>query len=444
MSSRIERHNQRKKMEWMLLLGFTLVLVLIVGAFIWGSRLGDGDSLLRLFSSTGGRVNILVLGVDERSDDVGRSDTMLVVSVDSQKQDVDVISIPRDTRVKIPGYGFDKINHAYGEGKHKLSQRTAEQLLGITIQHYLIIDFNGFKRIIDALGGITIDIEKRMYYEDPYDNLVIDLQPGVQTLNGETAIGYVRYRDEEGDIGRIERQQKFVKAVMQKVAQPSIVARIPVLIRELSSAVRTSMSTTEMINLAKVINDGRKQGMQGHMVPGTPAYIADVSYWLPDMVETRKMVAAIMGTTMDEKAVTAARQFAADYEQAIPREMVIVNPVKTDTKTTKDALPIKPGVKTDTQKQDPNPTKIRVQVINASGTDEAGIKMVSELKKQGFEVVSVSQAATQERMTTVVEHTGTDAIIKRVSSLPFDYNLSLLKDGGKSAEITVVIGKNYK
>jgi LCP family protein required for cell wall assembly len=457
LASRLERQAQRRRTERFVILGVAILLLLTIGSFLWGSSLGSKGPL-GILGPAPSRVNILVLGVDERSDDVGRSDTMFVVSVDPKKQDVDIISVPRDTRVKIPGFGYDKINHAYAEGKHKLSQRAVEGLIGFPLQHYLVIDFNGFKRIIDALGGVTIDVEKRMYYEDPYDNLVIDLRAGVQTLNGEDAIGYVRYRDGDGDIGRIERQQKFMKAVLQQVTQPSVVGRLPALVKELSAAVRTSMSTSDMVSFAKLMNDARKQGFEGHMVPGAPAMIGQLSYWLPDIVETRQMMAKIMGTTLDAKALSTAKQLAGEYEQSIPKEMhVEPAPPKIEkpedkakdkaTAADQKAEQTKPGAPTSktppAKKAPPATTKLRVEVINASGFDDAGAKMAAEMRKQGFEVVSVIQSSNTARMTTVVDHTGNDAVIKKVSGLPFDYNLSVLKDGVKNAEVTVIIGKNY-
>ena len=128
-----------------------------------------------------------------------------------------MLSIPRDSRVKIDGHGWDKINHAYAYGGSKLSKSVVEKLLGIPIEYTVVMNFQGFVRMIDALGGVTIDVEKRMYYSDPYDDdrgLYIDLHPGVQKLNGKAAIEYVRYRDEEGDIGRVARQQKFLTALL--------------------------------------------------------------------------------------------------------------------------------------------------------------------------------------------------------------------------------------
>ncbi|MBQ3853256.1 MAG: LCP family protein, partial [Anaerovibrio sp.] len=165
-------------------------------------------------------LHIMIMGVDRRSDDTGRSDTLMVLTVNKKTGKAELMSVPRDTRVKIEGHGYDKINHAYAYGGHKLTRKTVESLLGIPMNYYVLIDLSSFENIIDALDGIDIDVEKRMYYEDPWDDnggLVIDLYPGMQHMTGEKAIQYVRFRDGEGDIGRINRQQHFMKAVMTKM-----------------------------------------------------------------------------------------------------------------------------------------------------------------------------------------------------------------------------------
>lgn len=445
MPSRMIRQAKRKRMERLVIIGLALIMLIAV-AYSWSSLMGHGTAPLAGIFSPNNRVNILVLGVDERSDDVGRSDTMFLLTINPKTQDVAMLSIPRDTRVNIPGHGYDKINHAYGEGKYKLSLQTAEKLLGVNINYWVTVDFNGFKRIIDALGGVTIDVDKRMYYEDPWDNLVIDLQPGVQKLRGADAIGYVRYRDEEGDIGRIERQQKFIKAVMQQVTQPSTIANLPTLIKELYGAIHTNMSVSDMISYAKIFNDARAKGLRSYMVPGTPAYVNDVSYWLPDMVALKKMMAEIMGTSFDDRALATAQQQASEYQQYIPKEMVIPKQDdKPKTPATKDKSSAKTPAPSNTQKPTTQaaPTRIRAEVINASGNSDAAAQMVRELQRQGIQVVSTSASSTPARSTTVIDHTGDAAVQKKLTNLPFDYNLSILGDGAKGAEITVVIGRNF-
>ena len=177
-----------------------------------------------------------------------------------------------------------KINHAYALGGHKLARQSVESLLGIPMDYYITVNFAGFYKIIDAVGGVTINVEKRMYYEDPYDNLVINLRPGEQRMDGKTAIQYVRYRDEEGDIGRISRQQKFIKAMFTEIMSPSVLPRIPSIIREVSNAVKTDMPTSEMIKLANLLHDAYKNGLKTYMVPGQASlYSQKTSYWIPDI-----------------------------------------------------------------------------------------------------------------------------------------------------------------
>ena len=117
-----------------------------------------------------GKRNIMVLGVDRRIDDVGRSDTLFVAMLDTQKNRISLLSVPRDTLVKIPGHGWDKVNHAYAFGGHALSQKTLEGFLGIPINNYLLVDFRGFVDLVNAIGGVDIDVEKPMQYQDPYDD----------------------------------------------------------------------------------------------------------------------------------------------------------------------------------------------------------------------------------------------------------------------------------
>ena len=161
--------------------------------------------------------NIIVLGVDERAEehDVGRSDTLFVVMFDTKNKAASLLSVPRDTRVRIKGHGWDKINHAYAYGGRELTQKTTEELLGIKINNYVMVDFKGFVGLVDAIGGVDINVEKDMYYYDSWDGFKIDLKKGMQHMDGKTAIQYVRYRDEEGDIGRIRRQQHFIMAVYE-------------------------------------------------------------------------------------------------------------------------------------------------------------------------------------------------------------------------------------
>ncbi len=266
--------------------------------------------------------NIVVLGVDPRPEDndPGRSDTLFVVMFDSDKKDVALLSVPRDTRVKIQKHGWDKINHAYAYGGRKLTQATVEELLGLHIHNYVAVDFKGFAGLVDAIGGIDIDVEKDMQYHDPYDGFTVDLKAGRQHLNGAAAIQYVRYRDEDGDIGRIRRQQHFLMAVYEKINSAQLLLRLPGLSKQLFTMIETDLSMGDMLEIGRALRAMVKEkGLVMATVPGTPEYIEGISYWLPDIVELRRMVADMQGAQMSDKYVTAAKLLAAEYEREAKR-----------------------------------------------------------------------------------------------------------------------------
>ena len=319
--------NLRKGRVAILVTILIFLVVVAIYAFLGGF---SSTNMLTDPFSVQERINILVLGVDAREDDIGRSDTTFVVTIDISAKKVTMLSIPRDSRVKIAGHGWDKINHAYSFGGSKLSKSSVENLLGIPIDYTVVMSFQGFVRMIDALGGVTIDVDKRMYYSDPYDDdggLFIDLHPGVQRLNGKLAIEYVRYRDEEGDIGRVSRQQKFLKALLQEFTKPQLITKLPDLIKEFGATVQTDMPTHEMVKLIPVINEAAKSGLHTEWVSGTPCWIQDVNYWLPNIKELRDTVAKIQGITIDEQYIQGTERLEREYANSVPREIRISDPL---------------------------------------------------------------------------------------------------------------------
>ena len=271
------------------------------------------------------KATILIMGVDVREDDVGRSDTLMVATVDPKYDKASLLSIPRDTRVRIYGYGYDKINAAYAYGGEPLTENTVENLIGIDIDHYVIVNVRSFVKIIDAIGGVDIYVPKRMYYEDPWDDdggLLIDLYPGRQHMDGKTAVTYVRYRDSEGDIGRIQRQQQFVEACIDKVTSPEIITKIPDIIREVYNAVDTDMNFRELLELAGAVKAAQKNGLVTDMVPGYPLYIDEISYWIPDVEEVRYAMAMGLDVVFDERMRERAEKDASDYKDSIPDNAV--------------------------------------------------------------------------------------------------------------------------
>ena len=311
--------------KYILILIVVFILSGMVGAF-FANALIDNKSDYKENEKKGllvarDKATVMIMGVDERADDVGRSDTLMIATLDPEKNQAAILSVPRDTRVKISGHGFDKINAAYAYGGRQLTQKTIENLLNTHIDHYIKINIHGFTKIIDALGGIDIDVEKRMYYEDPWDDdggLYIDLQPGMQHMDGKTAITYVRYRDEEGDIGRIKRQQNFMKAVMDKLVSPTIIPKLPSIVSAVSDSVETDMSVSEILSFIGTLQEAKNNGLKSDMIPGKPVYIEDVSYWVPDIKKTRQILANTLGVEMDNSMSNSMYEDAVEYRESIP------------------------------------------------------------------------------------------------------------------------------
>lgn len=282
------RRVQRKPQKWVLWTG-ALALFFFTTWFSYGFFQAFQQGTLPSFGSllpAWGKQHILVMGVDERAGDVGRSDTLFVVTIDSWTGTAAILSIPRDTRVEYPdGRGYDKVNHAYAYGGVKLTKRVVEKLLGTSMDDTVVINLHAFKKMVDAIGGIDLEIEHRMYYVDPYDDdggLEINLRAGMQHLDGEKAMQYVRYRDEEGDIGRVKRQQRFMQAVAAQLTEPGVIAKLPAILKQAKQTVDTSLSAGELISLVPTVARAQSNGIRGAMVPGRPQMIGGISYWIPE------------------------------------------------------------------------------------------------------------------------------------------------------------------
>ena len=367
------------------------------------------------------KVNIMVLGVDRRNEDVGRSDTLFIVTADPDTKQLSMLSVPRDTRVLIPGYGYDKINHAYSLGGHKLTEKSVERLLNMPIDHYVLIDFKAFYKIIDALGGVDIYVDKRMYYEDPWDDnggLVIDIQPGLQLMDGETAIQYVRYRDSEGDIGRVARQQKFLKAVMDRVATPSIQTRIPTLNYEISSAVETDLSMSQMFSLAAMFKEAKDNGMRAYMVPGTPADIDKVNYWVPDVEQLRENMAKQMGVLLDAKHKAKNREEAQAY------------------RTFSDGA-------SDASDDIAQKSTVRMRIIDATGEGASPAKIDKMIAGRRITIDTMASSPVVSEQSLVICTTTDEHIVDEVNDLPFAYTLRIERDDNAEADVVWIIGKDF-
>ena len=233
-----------------------------------------------------GTINVLVVGIDQRGEEKSRTDTIMVYRLDTITKAVKLLSIPRDTYVNIPGRGMDKINHAHAFGEIELTMRTVEEFLGIKIDHYIKTDFEGFKGLIDLIGGVTIDVEKSIKGTE--------IKPGVQTLTSEQALAYVRDRkDPMGDIARVKRQQKFIKALGDGVASFEPKWKLLSVAPKLYSNVDTDIPLKASEELVSILRGVQIDSSEIEVIPGWFYNKDGISYWKPDEAKTKEVVTKI-------------------------------------------------------------------------------------------------------------------------------------------------------
>lgn len=207
-------------------------------------------------------VNILLLGRDVDRDrhgrivnTRGRTDAMLLVHADFRNHKINILSIPRDTLVHIPGHrGKRRISYANALGGPSLACQTLEEFLGVYPENYVLIDFNTFEKAVDAIGGLEVTVDKQLDYDDNWGNLHIHLKPGRQVLNGNQAMGFVRYRqsksgDAESDFVRIGRQQELLRAAKAKLSNPCVMLKLPHILDMIRKDTETNLSFRQMMCL---------------------------------------------------------------------------------------------------------------------------------------------------------------------------------------------------
>lgn len=209
----------------------------------------NNEELLNLVD-TRKTVIFALYGTDERSDETGRSDIIMVVMFDPSTNKMVMASLPRDLRVNIPGYGLDKINHAYAYGGRELSDQTIEELLGIKLDFSVKLDFDTFSKIIDDFGGVKVNAKKEFYND--LNKLIVD--QGNQLLTGKQALFYVRFRsDSDGDYGRIGRQQEVVISLIKSLSSMSLKKKIKIVNDYYNQGVETDAKVSkieEYINMS--------------------------------------------------------------------------------------------------------------------------------------------------------------------------------------------------
>jgi polyisoprenyl-teichoic acid--peptidoglycan teichoic acid transferase len=347
------------------------------------------------------KLRVLVLGIDDNWTETDqlytantRSDTNIAVEVDLGGHNVSVVSIPRDLWVDIPKDGYAKLNEAYGDAGPERTEATIVRNLGTPpFDYYVVLNINATKSIVDAIGGMDVNVEKNMDYDDSWGHLHIHLRKGAHHLDGEQTVGYIRFRhDEEGDYGRMRRQRQVMQLLVRRLKDPSIALHVPALIDVFRKNVRTDMPYDRMLKLA--------MGLQ------------DVT---PQMVHSTEVPTNVGWT--DGQSVLFADQ--AQMQAIVHKYLVIGFGSAFD------------------------PSTVHVKVENGSGTPGAASALADYLRQRGFTIVGTGNAKTfNNRKTTI---TGNDQKImgEVVKQLPVQKPVIAIGvvDGG---DVDIVVGQDYR
>ncbi|QYF84847.1 LytR family transcriptional regulator [Brevibacterium sp. PAMC21349] len=297
------RHEKKKKKKrtWLKVVGIIVLLFILAGgAFaysVWNSLTKTVDTMHTPIDRTTDKrtkdlalsdqepFSMLMLGVDERDGDKGRSDTMIVLTVNPQKKSVKMLSIPRDTRTEIVGHGTqDKINHAFAFGGAKMSMDTVENFLDIPIDYYMKINMEGFKDIVDAVGGVTVQNDLDFTSDG------IHFAKGTHTLTGKEALAYSRMRhdDPSGDFGRQSRQRAIIEAVIKEGASLSSLTKYDEVFDALGNNIQTNLTFNDMMDIQKNYRDASKSITQSS-INGNGTKIDGIYYYIVSDEEKEKV-----------------------------------------------------------------------------------------------------------------------------------------------------------
>jgi polyisoprenyl-teichoic acid--peptidoglycan teichoic acid transferase len=256
------------------------IAAVVIGFFVFGN-LGDRarhvvavQTSQRVFHAN--KLNLLVLGYQ---DDEATTDTIILAHLDVDRRTATLVSIPRDTWTMIKGHGDDKINAAYAYGGAKSSARTVSALLGgVPIDAIVALQPEGAAQIVDAMGGLNVNVDESMDYDDNYGDLHIHLKKGEQYLTGSQVAGYLRFRhDASSDYGRMKRQQQVLKEMMDQLSQPQNWAKLPRIMQFAHKDMQTTLSNAQMLALLEVYRDVPEDNIRTFTLPSKPGWVGDAS-----------------------------------------------------------------------------------------------------------------------------------------------------------------------
>ena len=341
------------------------LLAVVAGFYFFGSSVQHQVAVRSTQSQFGSsKLNLLVLGYQ---DDEGTTDTIILAHLDVDRRTATLVSIPRDTWVNVPQEGYAKINSAYAFGGAKMSKRVVSALLGgVPIDGVIALQPEGAAQIVDAMGGLNVDVDEDMNYDDYNGELHVHLKKGEQYLTGSQVAGYLRFRhDPSSDYGRMKRQQQVLKLMMDQLSQPQNWAKLPRIMQFVRKDVHTNLTNQQMLALLEVYRDVPEDNIRSFTLPSKPGWVGDASvvfvddHWAKligkllftktDPPQDQILVANATGNTdFDRTLVGALRGGGWNVQTSIDQPIKATSVVVGDTRAAQAlaqvfAAPLRPG-----------------------------------------------------------------------------------------------------
>lgn len=476
-----KKYIRKRRMRLLLILSlFVAILVALgVAGSVWGKGLAKYLPFLKkeekgpVFTQPRERVTFLVIGLDEE-DPSKKADTLMVVTYDPKKQALDLISIPKNTLVEIPGYNVGEVSQAFSYGRVSLSMATVEYLLGVDINHYLEIDKKGLKGLVDKLGGVTISSKRR---------------------SGDQAVKYVSPTSSvEKEVDRVERQHKFMAALFKKVKEKKVYGRLPSIAKSLKRSVGTDFTDKDIANLPLVFGAVKENKVNLRILPVTEVMMNNKVYYQVNKERVEALVAKIFGSELTKKEGRASFRIRVlngvgepgvanevtkklidsgykvidtknadnfDYAETQliiysnkPQNLAMVNRVKSLLGVGKivinnlpqDVADLTIIIGKDYRTQVYVPQK-KIEVLNGSGRSGVAASAGNKLSNAGYTVVRTEDADRSDydktKLILYVDNQPVREIAEDIKSILGAGEIAVSAVTRSDVEISVIIGKDY-
>ena len=440
-----DNKNKKKHKVLKAILTILLIILVMIGGFVSYSTYVNGWGWQGILATMMGHnqetveeldeFRVLLLGV---STDLGAklTDTIMVASYNPKTQNAVLLSIPRDTFIgksKTSANSYDKINALYQKGPEKTLE-AVNQITGLNLEYYAVIDNDALIKTVDEIGGVEFDVPIKMKYDDPTQNLHINLEPGLQTINGEKAEQLLRFRHNnngtsysseygDNDLGRMRTQREFITATVKQTLQLKNIVKLRNLLDIVYENVETNVKLSDVKDYLPYAMEFNMENLKTGVVPGTPAMINNLSFFEYSKTQTQKLIQELF---YQDDENNEEDEYTSSTSGSSIRE-------RDTSVTTTTKIPTNEA------------SKIKIELLNGSGSSKSLTEATNILKKKGYNVYKTGTTSSSTKTSIIINKEVKDEIITNIKEL---LDTGIVTNSATSSQsktdITIILGKDYK